>query len=380
MSQSYELSTLYKLNAAGKIYQWKIWVAENSSGDVTMYTQNGTYEGKQVQRKRNIPRGKLKLTKFEQGCKEADSKWRGKVEKEGYRETLPTEEDKIVRPMLAHTYKLGDAYKGGRGKKIVFPAYVQPKFDGLRCIAYKEGKHVVLETRNGKHVKHLDHIRADLMNFFSVLGDRRFYFDGELYSHTLPFETINGLCRSKTFNAEEEAQSKLIHYYIYDCFDLDKPKMTNQDRFKLIHGLFEDMEVHSLRISPTHLIKNEEEMKEYHTFFVQEGYEGTMLRNLEGPYEINKRSKNLQKYKQFLEEEFTIVGYHEEEGGMVVWDCVTSDGKPFACRPRGTEDYRRQLLETADKFIGADLTVIFQEYTKDNVPRFPVGKAIRWDK
>ena len=40
-------------------------------------------------------------------------------------------------------------------------------------------------------------------------------------------------------------------------------------------------------------------------------------------------------------------------------------------------EYRRQLLIDADKYIGKQLTIIYQELTKDKIPRFPIGKAIR---
>lgn len=120
-----------------------------------------------------------------------------------------------------------------------------------------------------------------------------------------------------------------------------------------------------------------------------------MLRDPAGPYEPDKRSRYLQKYKEFLEEEFEIVGYHDGEGlekGLVVWDCITPTqnylqnpdsyigavpGRRFSVRPRGTHDDRRVLFYQAENFIGQVITVIFQEYTADGVPRFPVGKAIR---
>ena len=47
-------------------------------------------------------------------------------------------------------------------------------------------------------------------------------------------------------------------------------------------------------------------------------------------YEPNKRSKDLQKYKDNMEEEYKIVGFHEgsgDEKGAVIWDCITKEGK-----------------------------------------------------
>lgn len=385
MSQKHEYPTLYSRNAAGTPYQWRIWVEESKSGDVTIYTENGTVTGKKVQHKRKVPRGKQKRSVWEQGLFEAESKIKAKVDKEGYIDDLK-KIDKVgshrpttIRPMLAHTYVIGSHTKKGRGAKIVYPAMIQPKFDGIRSLAHMSDKKIVLESRNGKEINHLDHIRADLEKFYDIVG-HKLIFDGELYSHSIPFEVINGIVRSKTYGEEEKKVSKLIHFYIYDCINLEDLSMSNGERYILLRNIFEDIDVKYLRLSPTYMIKSEEEMLDYHKKFVQEGYEGIMIRNIEAPYEIKKRSKHLQKYKNFEEEEFKIVGYHEEEGGGVVWDCITADGKPFAVRPRGTVEERRELLDNAEDYIGAQLTVIFQEYTKDGVPRFPVGKAIRWDK
>ena len=40
-------------------------------------------------------------------------------------------------------------------------------------------------------------------------------------------------------------------------------------------------------------------------------------------------------------------------------------------------EYRKKLFENGRNHIGKKLTVIFQEFTKDGIPRFPVAKDIR---
>jgi ATP-dependent DNA ligase len=385
MSQKYSFPTLYSRNASGTPYMWRIWVEQDKSGSVKIYTEHGTVDGKQVKHSRAVPRGKQKRTVWEQGLFEAESKLKAKVDKEGYVSDIKkmdkagANRPSTIRPMLAHTYTLGSYAKKGRGAKIVYPAMVQPKFDGIRCLAHMKGGKIVLESRNGKEVDHLDHIRDDLLKFYKNVGDN-IIFDGELYSHSIPFEVINGIVRSKTYGEAEEKLSKFIYFYIYDCINLENLGMSNDKRYSLLKKVFKDINVKSLSLSPTYIVKSEEEMVKYHAQFVKDGYEGIMIRNIDAPYEIKKRSKHLQKYKSFEEEEFKIVGYHEEEGGGVVWDCVTKEGKAFAVRPRGTDEYRKKMLKDAEDYIGAKLTVIFQEYTKDGIPRFPVGKAIRWDK
>ena len=104
-----------------------------------------------------------------------------------------------------------------------------------------------------------------------------------------------------------------------------------------------------------------------------------MLRNKSGLY-VNNRSHDLQKYKEFEEDEFRIVGFNEAKGrdaGSVIWVCVTKEGIEFDCRPIGSIEHRKSLFENAATYIGKMLTVKFQELSEKGVPRFPSGKAIR---
>jgi ATP-dependent DNA ligase len=58
----------------------------------------------------------------------------------------------------------------------------------------------------------------------------------------------------------------------------------------------------------THRVnKYEEAANMHHDDFLSKGYEGSILR-LNGPYE-QKRSYNLQKFKDFQDTEATIIGY-----------------------------------------------------------------------
>jgi DNA ligase-1 len=130
----------------------------------------------------------------------------------------------------------------------------------------------------------------------------------------------------------------------------------------------------------TQLIHTVNEFKQAFGEYVAAGYEGIMLRNAHGLYRQNYRSHDLQKYKEFVEAEYPIVGFKEADGrdkGTVVWVCATDECRQFSVRPRGTQEQRRQWFQDGHKYQGKLLTVIYQELSELNVPRFPVGKAIR---
>ena len=95
---------------------------------------------------------------------------------------------------------------------------------------------------------------------------------------------------------------------------------------------------------------------------------------------MGHRSADLQKYKEFKDDEYKIVGFKEGDGiekGCVIWVCETKDHKTFSVRPRGTHEQRAEAFKSASKAVGKKLTVRFQELTEDGIPRFPVGLAIR---
>ena len=56
-----------------------------------------------------------------------------------------------MMPMLAQSHDK-------HGHKIKYPAYVQPKLDGIRCFVHVDGESVTLKSRTGKEFKSLGHI------------------------------------------------------------------------------------------------------------------------------------------------------------------------------------------------------------------------------
>ena len=374
-------NSLYKLNNKGKIYQWDVKVVEHGDGTYDIVTSNGEKTGKKVIHTRNVPKGKAKRTVLEQAISEAISKRKAKMKKECYTENLADLDDpkksRIIRPMLAVKFAMSLA-KNSKKSGITFPCACQRKLDGLRMMAHREGNQIVIESRQGLVFENFDKLKKDL---FEVLKDQPegFYLDGELYTNDLMFNKISGVCKKlqDTLTDEEVETINKIHYHVYDCFDLDDMDIPLSRRLEIIDEL---PKVDMVDIVETIHVESEQDILHNHSKFVEEGYEGTMLRNYDSVYQLNKRSKDLQKYKNFMEKEFTIVGYHEgqgDEAGMVVWECETKDGGEFAVRPRGTREMKREWFKNADDYIGKPLTVIFQEYSEYGIPRFPVGKDIR---
>jgi ATP-dependent DNA ligase len=370
-----DFESLYKINNKGKVYQWNIKVVLLNDNTYDIITSHGEQNGNKVEHKRNINAGKANRTILQQAISEATSKYNAKKNKEGYTENLGNLDNistsRIIRPMLAATFK---AKKSG----IIFPCAAQRKLDGLRMMVHKEGDKIILESRKGTIFENFDKLKVDLVKLFKNKPNG-FYLDGELYCNELNFETISGISRKlqDTLTNEQLNTINKVKYHVYDCFNINNMDDIFIKRLKIINEL---PKVNMVEIVETIDIKSIEDIYKNHAKFVEEGYEGIMLRNYNSKYQLNKRSKDLQKFKEFMEEEFIIVGYHEgqgDEAGMVIWDCKTKNGDTFAVRPRGTREVKRELFKNGDKYIGKELTVIFQEYTEYGIPRFPVGKDIR---
>lgn len=266
----------------------------------------------------------------------------------------------VPLPMLAHDYNK-------RGKGAIYPCFVQPKLDGTRCIGIP-GKG--LFSRMRKSFPHMEHIVAELNQLPADV-----ILDGELYTNELTFQQIVGLVKRETLREGNAENQVKIKYHVYDMVSAG----TFEERYAALTKLLRGHRLRHIVIVPTERCASEERMKAKHNEYVAEGFEGIMLRNPAGLYK-HSRSTDLLKYKEFIDEEFTVVGFTEGDGqdkGCVVWICETEEKKRFQCRPRGTKEERKEMFQNGDAYVGKKLTVRFQEWSDAHIPRFPVGIAFR---
>ncbi len=393
---------LYKINSNNKLYCWSIEI--NKVGNhYEIITRNGEKNGKMVSHSTLIEKGKANRTTLEQAVLEANAKFKNKKEKELYTEdpstlTSTIEDGKkgcgkkvvsnnMVRPMLAQDFdfKKYEKNASSRSFKINFPAFIQRKYDGIRCLVYMKDGKVVLESRTGEPFEKFDLLRTHVEKFFSKMSAEErdgFYWDGELYTNDIPFNEISGLVRMTVKHAKpaDIEKANKIHYYIYDCINLKNLGMTCKERYAFMDTYFKQFKKNELQMIhrvETEIAEEPSDVKTKHDIYVGEGYEGIMIRDMNGCYEVDKRSKYLQKYKEFNEAEFKIIGFHEENGGLVIWDVLLPNGKTCACAPNASDAQRKEMFKNGDKYIGKMLTIYYFGEDADGRLRFPRGKAIR---
>ena len=300
----------------------------------------------------------------EQARKEAEALHRKKLELGFFEDINDIDSSTLFKPMLAVDY---NDYKD----KVEYPVYVQPKLDGIRCIVRKDG----MWSRNGKSIISAPHIFESIKHLFDE--DPNLIIDGELYIHSNQndFNTICSLVK-KTKPTEEDLveSARLIEYWVYDVPSHDSSFDHRKVSIYKFHG------IDKVKIVSTSRVNDEEQLKEQYGMFMSQGYEGLMIRIIKGKYE-NKRSKNLLKYKEFHDNEYTILEVHEGKGrlqgkvGQMLFK--NEDGKEFHSTVNGTEEYLTELWEQKEQLVGQQATIKYFELTVDNVPRFPKVISIR---
>jgi DNA ligase-1 len=370
------LPALYGKSTNGKIKQWNISVLQMADGTCYIETEHGYEDGKKQLDQRYVGAGKNigranETSPYEQACSEAQSAHNRKRDS-GYvmdKTQIPSESDGMFLPMLAHRYDKHSA-------KISFPCLVQPKLDGVRMLARKDGGIVTMWSRKGKVIDIPDKINAQLCEML----DEGQCTDGELYVHGWTFQKIIAAVKKK------RDDTNLLEYHIYDsphptlAFECRLPQkgigatmFPNYCQNWTIIGK-------NIKIVPTYDVVDQAEFDMYEGMFVQQDYEGMMVRNQNSAYKYKHRSYDLQKVKRFIDDEFKIIGGKDGSGretGLIIFRCITSSGLEFDVRPKGSHEERAEAFKSLNSYIGKSLTVRYQELTDDGRPRFPVGITVR---
>jgi len=360
--------TLFKKDALNRVKKWeisgamkgKVFVITTVTGIVDM--KMTTYE-KLVSSGKNI--GKSNETTVEEQGHVVMNTMVNKKRDEGYHETVKKTSKPL--PMLALEFSK-------RKHDIHYPAYIQPKLDGVRALYHPtEG---YLYSRKGKIFPNLDFITSELQEkgINTVL-------DGELYSDELSFQEIAGIVKKEKLTNQDMKKLTKMKFIVFDCVN---DKMDFQERIEMLQKSLKKLKYTS--VLDTNTVNNEDEIHTAHVEYTSKGYEGVMVRNYKGFYAINKRSQNLQKLKFFETEEFKIIDGISGTGtekDCVIWVCKGGKGTTFQVRPVGSFAERKKMLTNKRAYIGKMLTVKFQNYTsgKDGepsgIPRFPIGIAVR---
>ena len=273
-----------------------------------------------------------------------------------------------IKAMLAHKYN---------EDKADYPAFIQPKLDGVRCLFTAKGAF----SRANNRFMNVDHIEQALKPFFAK--NPTAILDGELYNHGLKddFEKIISLVKKKKpIDKDRLEAAELVEYHVYDV-----ASMTIAGYATRLNYL--NSEVYSKLTWPimhvdAKVAHDPDDAVKFHAKNLKLGYEGSIYRSWSGKYK-GTRSWDLMKFKDFHDAEATIVGYEigkgKREGTLGKFIMQDHEGIEFGCPPGKGYDYKdlANMLENIHDYIGQWATFTYFERTKAGSYRHPHYKCLR---
>lgn len=350
---------LYK-NHKKSIGYWEGWT---EGGTIIM--EFATTLGGSPQRKTEvITAGKQGRSVQEQAAFRLRSRAKGKIDG-GYVATIaeaqngpPTDANGQVKPMLAQSIK---DYKQELAPERT---YVQPKYNGHRCLMIAMAGTVSPLSRNGKQIPAVGHITS------SMKLDDGMIVDGEIYRHGWPLQRIASAAKKL------QADSSELRFIAYDLVDEERFSV----RWHKLQALKQDGCLGShCQLAPTKRLDEIDSLKDLLEKVRSKGYEGLIVRRDENQYEIGRRTNQLLKVKIVIDSEFKIVDVLASKDGWAIFVCELENGGTFKVSAPGGLYEKQKFLEGAPYWIGKYVTVEYSELTKDGVPFHPVATQIRSD-
>lgn len=379
---------LYKKTTKGQVQQWQIERLNEKYRVIY-----GKVDGKliisewTIATSTNIGRTNER-SPTSQAIFEVEALYKKKLEQEGYFRNIKDIEKKLfIKPMLANAFD---------PKRVSYPCSLQPKLDGMRCIMTKDG----CFSRKGKYIPAAQFIRDSAEFLFEE--NPELILDGEIYNHELKndFQTLMSIVKKQKLTDEDLNKCKqYLQFHVYDVVS-NESWISREDFLSFVLGIDNQVRQFSSKFIPsrfspyittvfTAYCANQRQIDDWVLEFLEEDYEGGMIRLNNLPYE-NKRTYQLMKYKNFQDREWELADIEEGKGNWaghakraILWkdDANKSLGickeTTFAAGIAGSKEYTKRLLEEKSSAIGKPTTITFFRFTDDGIPYLPIMKIVR---
>jgi len=401
---TFQLPTLYARAKTGAVLTWDIEIEGNKFRTIT-----GQETGAKTTSAWTICEGKNRgqsneTTDEQQANAEADSKWKKKLKSGGYFEDVKDIDKPLsfIEPMLA--YPLISKKTDKKTKKtiiidrtpyVVLPVMLDRKYNGMRQVASVVGPY----SRKGEEIKTAPHIYDALTPLFEKIPT--LVLDGELYNHEYRHK-LNELIHIVRTTADHKITPELlaeservVRYYVYDGYGFECPENIKvMDSGIPIMGMVAGnlvtentpcalrrealkvllKNVPYIVVVPYFMSKTMEEAKELYGDFIEDGYEGAILRNASAPYQ-HFRTNDLIKLKPYEDMEIVILDVIDPGsgnwGGTGKTASVRMDnGKVFNATFKGGRETLAKILQEKDKWIGQKVTITYNGWTGKGCPNY----------
>lgn len=381
---------MYKYNLNSKPQVWKIRYYRSLHQIESVHGQIG---GKMQYKRKDITLNQSGRDYDEQALLRMRKKYNDKYDL-NYR-PLGEPPNEKGNPMLAS--KWVPPSKGKKENPILnYPVMVQAKLDGIRCLASEDGGEITYRSRTNKIFPFAPkYFNAEVKKVLKYLPPG-VELDGEMYIPGVNFQKFTSIF------TREKSEHPMYKECTYNIFDFNTSELlTYEQRYYLLFNAFRNFfnetgEPLKVKLLFSSLSFSPEETMTFHDDYVEQGYEGIIIRKLGGfqPDESrvkesiyrNGRCKNLLKYTLWIEEETEVVDVLEGEGkakGMAIFVVKNirypsdSTVEFFKVVPAVNEEERKYYFSHPEEVLGIPYTIRYKSITDDGVPSKAVGKAFR---
>lgn len=277
------------------------------------------------------------------------------------------------------------------------------KFDGERCLIFKDKNKVFLKTRNDKF---LDASYPEILNAAKKFKVDQIILDGEVVAFHGKNTSFQKLQPRLGLKSSEKALATGIKVYIYvfdilylDGYDLTHLPLENRKNILKNSIKFADPIRYTIH-------RNKDGLK-YFKIACKSNWEGLIAKNRYGKY-VHKRSKNWLKFKCVANQELVIGGFTKPQNSRIGFGALLLGyfkGKKFVYAGKvGTGFDDKFLTDFSEKLKKIEIKknpfstkemessnvhfvtpkyvaeIGFEEWTRDNKLRHPRFLGLRLDK
>lgn len=327
------------------------------------------------------------VTRFFKHCTEQEYKWYSRVMLKDMKIGITEKTINKVKKGFIPEYSCSLA--ASKFVKLPKCFRVDVKLDGYRCNAFHyENGTVELLSRNGITIEGYTDIEEAIKTL-----PRGYMYDGEIMGRKGTFNEV----QKSAFKKSKDKDGVL---HVFDCvsipdFEAKKGTVPYRARLKFLDDMADYFEssanmnlVTGHKFCGGHTEENLAKVYELHAQFTAQGYEGTMVKDLDAVYEC-KRSKNIQKIKDMETLDLVIVGVEEgkkgtEFEGTLGALVVGYENNTVNVGSGYSKALRDELWAKRNELVDKVIEVKYQEKTVNEKGksslRFPIFMKFRPDK
>lgn len=181
--------------------------------------------------------------------------------------------------------------------KVIFPAIMEPKIDGVRGGYWNPGSFCARTLKVFKNIALTQHWSDPVFEGF----------DGELV-HPAYAWTDQPLCRETSGLVGRRFDKTIPNLVAFDYVDRHSIDLPYKKRYDMLRRLVDKLNEPRLLLMPAVVVRSMAQLEAQRAQWANDGYEGSIIRNPEAPYKPGYSGKAMEcwRIKEFIDFEFII--------------------------------------------------------------------------